>query len=147
VLQHLGNRPPRLLQEHYPDAYAITYWAHTWGDDPASKAEHAKRKAAAKAGVASAVEEDAASLGGAAAIADPAVTADPAVVADPQPAAAARTQDAATDAALPGQLPGQPATGAADAATAESAQAAAAAGDNPAQETASFQTEAVQSRL
>ena len=87
-------------QEHYPDAYAITYWAHTWGDDPASKAEHAKREAAAKAGGSSAATEDTASLASAAATADPAATADTLTA-----AAATTQQDTAKDAALPKQPP------------------------------------------
>ena len=85
----------------------------------------------------SAQTEDAALLAGAVA------TADPAVLADPQPATAAMTEDAATDAALPGRLP---VTGAADAANADSAQVSDAAVDHPAQETASVQTEAAQAR-
>ena len=32
-------------KKHYPDAYAITYWAHTWGDDPGSAKAVATRKA------------------------------------------------------------------------------------------------------
>ncbi len=131
---HAPHQPTRLWQEHYPDAYAITYWAHTWGDDPASKAEHAKREEAAKAGAASAETEDAALLASAAAIADPAATA------DPQPA---KTQDTVTEAALPKQ---QPVAVATDARTTESAQLLVAAVEHPAQETASVQTEAAQAR-
>lgn len=39
-----------LLQAHYPEAYAITYWSHTWGEDKAGKEEKkAAKKAAGKA--------------------------------------------------------------------------------------------------
>lgn len=36
---------PAACKKHYPAAYAITYWAHTWGDDPGSAEAVAKRKA------------------------------------------------------------------------------------------------------
>ena len=96
---HLYGSP----QEHYPDAYAITYWAHTWGDDPASKAEHAKREAAAKAAAAEATAAADAAQGAAVATSDPqpvvAATSDPlptvAASADPLAAAAAEQLPAA----------------------------------------------------